>query len=71
MKLPYKGMMIGTESERISNPYTGESITLTPQAVAVYDTLKGAERMGLHRVVEQGLDWFKQYYPAEYMVLLD
>ena len=71
MKLPFKGMMIGTESERVSNPYTGDTVMLSPEAVAVYDTIKGAERCGAYRMVEQGLDWFKQYYPAEYMTLLD
>ncbi|PHQ84130.1 MAG: hypothetical protein COB65_06320 [Thalassobium sp.] len=64
-------MLIGSSSEVVSNPYSGESVTLTPEAVAVYDTIKGAEKMGMYEVVQKGLDWFKQYYASEYMVLLD
>jgi hypothetical protein len=71
MKLPFQGLLIGDESEVVSNPFSGESTTLTPQAVAVYDAIKGAESMGMYKVVQQGCDWFKQYYPSEYMVLLD
>lgn len=71
MKLPFEGMLIGDESEVVSNPYTGESVTLIPEAVAVYDTIKGAESMGMYSVVRKGCDWFKQYYASEYMVLLD
>jgi len=71
MKLPFKDMLIGSESEVVSNPHSGESTTLTPEAVAVYDTIKGAEFMGIYKVVQKGCDWFRQYYPSEYMVLLD
>lgn len=44
---------------------------LTPQAVAVYDCIKGAEQLGEAEIMEQGLDWFREHYPKEYMVLLD
>lgn len=71
MNLPFEGMKVGSEAEVVSNPYTGESVTLTPEAVAVYDTIKGAERLGMHDVVRKGLDWFIQYHTKEYMVLLD
>ena len=71
MKLPFDGMLIGSDSEVVSNPLSGNKTTLSPEAVAVYDTIIGAESMGMHNVVQQGLDWFKQYYPAEYMVLLN
>ena len=71
MKLPFKGMLIGSESEVVSNPLSGKSTTLTPEAVAVYDVLRGAQMMSMYSDVRKGLDWFRQYYPAEYMVLLD
>jgi len=71
MKLPIDGLKIGLQSEVISNPYSGESITLTPEAVAVYDAIKGAELFGMYDIVQKGCDWFKQYYAKEYMVLLD
>ena len=44
---------------------------LEPEAVAVYDLIKGAEVLGIWKIVQQGCDWFKQYYPKEYFVLLD
>jgi len=60
-----------TESEVITNPYSGEKVTLDPTAVAVYDVIKGAELLGDHDTVRKGLDWFMQHYPSEYMTLLD
>jgi len=71
MKLPYKDMFVGTESELITNPFSGESILLKPEAVAVYDTLRGCEMLGDYKGLRKGLDWFRQHFPAEYMILLD
>jgi hypothetical protein len=71
VKLPYKNMFVGTESELISNPFSGESILLKPEAVAVYDTLRGCEMLGDYKGLRKGLDWFRQHFPAEYMILLD
>ena len=39
--------------------------------VAVYDCIKGAEMLEDFDIVEKGLDWFREHYPKEYMVLLD
>lgn len=71
MKLPYKDLLIGTDSEMITNPFSGESCLLSPEAVAVYDTLRGCEMFGDYVGLRKGLDWFRKYYPTEYMVLLD
>ena len=68
---PFDGLYIGSESEVISNPYSGESVLLDPLAVAVYDTIKGAEATENYSMVRKGLEWFRKHYPAEYMVLLD
>ena len=62
---------VGENSETIANPMTGESCELTPEAVAVYDLIKGAEMLGLYKTVSIGLNWFKENYAAEYMILLD
>ena len=68
------------EGEEIQNPYSGEKVFLEPDAVAVYDSIKGAEYLaqgiddGGHPLwvkVREGLDWFRKHYPKEYMVLLD
>ena len=68
---PFDGLYIGSESEVISNPYSGESVLLDPLAVAVYDTIKGAEATENYSMVRKGLEWFRKNYPEEYMVLLD
>jgi hypothetical protein len=71
MKLPYKDIFVGTEPELITNPFSGDSVMLAPEAVAVYDTIKGCEMFGDYAGVRKGLDWFMQYFPKEYFVLLD
>jgi len=68
---PFDGLYIGSEPEVISNPYSGESVLLDPLAVAVYDTIKGAEATENYSMVRKGLEWFRKHYPEEYMVLLD
>lgn len=70
VKLPFD-CIVGTESETIQNPFSGESIKLTPEAVAVYDTIMGAQMFGDWKTVRKGLDWFRRHFPEEYMVLLD
>ena len=78
-KLPFECVVL-EHPEVIKNPYSGESIELQPDAVAVYDSIKGAEYLaqgiddGGHPLwvkVREGLDWFRKHYPKEYMVLLD
>lgn len=71
MKLPFKDIFVGIQSEVVTNPFSGESCTLTPEAVAVYDTIKGCEMFGDYKGVRKGLDWFRKEFPEEYMVLLD
>ena len=71
MKLPFKDIFVGTENEIVTNPFSGESVELTPEAVAVYDTIKGCEMFGDYTGVRRGLDWFRKHYPNEYMILLD
>jgi hypothetical protein len=60
-----------TEPVEVQNPFSGESCTLTPEAVAVYDYLKGCELLGDYEGLQKGLDWFMKNYPEEYMTLLD
>ena len=87
IKLPFAGADYGTdpyEMETVTNPLSGEAIAMPRFAVAVYDVTTGsnliAERydqahgMGtspVWKVVRKGLDWFRQYFAKEYMVLLD
>lgn len=68
--LPFE-CVVGDTPETIKNPYSGEEIELSPDAVAVYDTIKGAEMLGNLDHMQKGISWFQKYYPKEYMVLLD
>ena len=70
-KPPFDCMILDTEPVEVVNPFSGESCTLEPVAVAVYDTIRGAEMFGQYQVVRKGLDWFRRFYPREYMILLD
>lgn len=70
-KLPFKDIVVGSESETVTNPFSGESCVLEPEAVAMYDLCKGAEMLGDYKTVRKCLDWFRNNYPEEYMVLLD
>lgn len=71
MKLPFDCTVYDKEPVQVTNPFSGQSCTLTPEAVAVYDTVMGANMIGRYDIVQKGITWFRKYYPAEYMVLLD
>ena len=69
--LPFECAILDKEPVEVANPYSGEKVMLEPDAVAVYDVIKGAEMMNQSDLVRKGLDWFMKYFPSEYMVLLD
>ena len=71
LPIEFSDAYVGENSETIANPFTAESCELTPDAVATYDVLKGAEMLGQHKIVRQGLVWFIDNYTKEYMILLD
>lgn len=71
IKLPFDCSIWDTEPQLVTNPFSGESIMLEPMAIAVYDTTMGANMVGDYATVRKGIDWFRKYFPAEYMVLLD
>ena len=72
---------------KVANRFTGQEVVLTALATSVYDVIMGAEMMAtsLHKDGEQmskreewcwkqvrlGLDWFREHYAKEYMILLD
>ena len=60
-----------TVQVEIKNRLGGESTTLPEFAAAVYDTIIGAEMFGDYDAVRKGLDWFRQHFAKQYMVLLD
>ena len=71
IKMPFDCVIMDKESKEIANPYTGQKALLTPEAIAVYDTIKGAEMLGKYETMETGIDWFRTNYPKEYFILLD
>ena len=62
---------IGDRPEVVINKISGDKIELCPEAVAVYDMIKGAELMKEYDVMREGLDYFLEQWPNEYMILLD
>ena len=86
IKLPWKftNKTLTTDMESRTNPFSGESIDLPNFAAEVYDVTMqfnhraeeydqkhGMGAASLWPQVRKGLDWFRQHFPKEYMVLLD
>lgn len=70
MKLPFACELYSKGAE-VQNPFSGEKCNLSADALSVYDVVKGSEAMQKYDTMQKGLDWFRKYYPKEYMVLLD
>jgi hypothetical protein len=67
-----KGLKIlDKEPVEVANQFSGESVVLPPDAVAVYDWIKGSELFKQYDDMQKGLDWFRKHEPKAYMVLLD
>ena len=73
-----------TAMETVTNPFSGQSIAMPKFAVAVYDVTIGSNMIAEQHdkvhgwgsspewdTVRKGLDWFRQHFAKEYMVLLD
>ena len=68
----FPGIMVLDESPvKVENPFSGESIELQPEEVAVYDYLRGCEMLGDYKGLRKGLDWFMTNNAKAYFVLLD
>jgi hypothetical protein len=69
------------EGDEVTNPFSGETTTLTANELSMLDLVKGAEMaiaMGmasnvgeLSKVMVKGLKWFKETNPEAYRILLD
>ena len=53
------------------NPWSSEKCELPDFAATIYYNIKDAEWTENYDVVRKGLDWFKKYFAAQYMTLLD
>ena len=50
----------------------GALLTTIPAfALAIYDTIKGAEQTQNYDLMQKGLDWFSRNFTKQYMTLLD
>ena len=78
--------IIYKEGDIVSNPFTGNQAILTPNELAMYDFIKGAEYTisvtfnddilhpegsKLATAMQRGLTWFRKANPRAYMILLD
>ena len=60
-----------TKEMTISNRFSGERATVPAFAVAIYDTIIGAEQTQNYDLMQKGLDWFSRNFTKQYMILLD
>ena len=55
----------------VPNRFTGQTASLPWFAVAVFDLIMGAEQLEDYNTMQNGLSWFRKYFPNEYMTILD
>ena len=60
-----------TKELTISNRFSGQTAVVPAFAVAIYDTIIGAERIQDYTLMQKGLDWFSRHFTKQYMTLLD
>ena len=60
-----------TKEHTVTNPYSNQSTTIPAFALAIYDTIKGAERIQDYTLMQKGLDKFSRLNAQAYMTLLD
>ena len=60
-----------TKEHTITNPYSNQSTTIPAFALAIYDTIKGAEQTQNYDLMQKGLNWYRKYFAKQYMTLLD
>ncbi len=55
----------------VKNPFSGESCVLCPEAIAMYDLIKGAEMLKDYEIFDKAMAAFIKRWPKEYMILLN
>lgn len=71
VKAPFEVTIFDKGPVEVTNPFSGESIVLTPLEVGVYDVIMGANMTGRYDLVRKGCEWFRKVNAKAYMVLLD
>ena len=71
---PFNECFFGKEPTKeitLSNRFSGQTATVPAFAVAIYDTIIGAEQTQNYDLMQKGLDWFSRNFTKQYMILLD
>ena len=71
---PFNECFFGKEPTKeitLSNRFSGQTATVPAFAVAIYDTIIGAEHTQDYDLMQKGLDWFSRNFTKQYMILLD
>jgi len=63
--------IVDDEPQEVRNQFSGASIVLDPQEIAIYDVIMGANMTRDYDLVRKGSDWFRKHNPKAYMVLID
>lgn len=67
----FRELDIGCKPEYVTNPWSGESILLSPEALAVYDFLLGCEATGNYDNYYEAREYFAERWLDAYRVLVD
>ena len=71
---PFNACFFGKEPTKeitLSNRFSGETATVPAFAVAIYDTIIGAEQTQNYDLMQKGLTWFQKNFIKQYYTLLD
>ena len=71
---PFNECFFGNEPTKevtLTNRFSGESATVPAFAVAIYDTIIGAEQTQNYDLMQKGLTWFQKNFIKQYYTLLD
>jgi hypothetical protein len=71
---PFNECFFGKEPTKqvtLTNRFSGESATVPAFAVAIYDTIIGAEQTQNYDLMQKGLTWFQKNFIKQYYTLLD
>ena len=60
-----------TKEMTLTNRFSGQTATVPAFAVAIYDTIIGAERIQDYTLMQKGLTWFQKNFIKQYYTLLD
>ena len=71
---PFNECYFGKEPTKeisVANRFSGDSCLIPAFAVAIYDTILGAEQTQNYTLMQKGLNLFGRNFAKQYMILLD